>query len=136
MESKTYAGSSQIHQGAYIALVLTTIVQAPWSFLKWLDDDRFLGAFNNCDQLKRFRFRNLELVERLLEVIHKGLPLAFCNHKVAVRVAHRSPRVGLRTALLMPHGAGLSTSEKSSDRTVCAHIGNVEFLFGLRVTET
>jgi hypothetical protein len=29
MESKTYAGSSQIHQGAYIALVLTTIVQAP-----------------------------------------------------------------------------------------------------------
>jgi hypothetical protein len=55
---------------------------------------------------------------------------------VAVRVAHRSPRVGLRTALLMPHGAGLSTSEKSSDRTVCAHIGNVEFLFGLRVTET
>ena len=52
-------------------------------FLEWRDDDRFLCALDNGDQLLPLRLRNFEPIETLLEVIHERLPLAFGDHEIA-----------------------------------------------------
>src|SRR5262249_30471204 len=50
-------------------------------------------GFNLC----LLRFSHSELVERLLEIIEKGLPLGRRDHKILVRVLHGAAGVLLRS---------------------------------------
>jgi len=63
----------------------------------WLaNDDVTIGALNNRPQLRLLGRRNLEFVERLLQVIHESIPLFGRDVQVLMRVAHGAPRVFLR----------------------------------------
>ena len=71
---------------ALYASILGWVARRP--FLEWRDDDRFLCALDNGDQLLPLRLRNFEPIEALLEVIHERLPLAFGDHEMPMQIAH------------------------------------------------
>src|SRR5262249_40069492 len=60
------------------------------------NNDVAIGALDNRFQLRLLGGRNLELVERLLQVIHESIPLFGRYVQVLMRVAHGAPRVFLR----------------------------------------
>ena len=63
----------------------------------WFDHDNVaIGALDNRFYFRLLGCRNLEPVERLLDVIHESIPLFGRDVQVLMRVAHGAPRVFLR----------------------------------------
>jgi len=63
-----------------------------------LDDDVRPGAVDDGLELGLLGLLYSEFVERLLEIIEKGLPLGRRDHKIFVRLLHGATRVLLRPA--------------------------------------
>jgi hypothetical protein len=65
-----------------------------WSSLG--NNDVAISTLHDRSQFSLLGRRNLELVERLLKVIHERIPFLWRNIEVAMRVSHGMPRVFLR----------------------------------------
>src|SRR5439155_15392686 len=66
--------------------------------LRFANYDVAVGAVNDCLQLRLLGSGDLELVERLLQVIHERLPFFRRDVQVFVRLTHRASRIFLRAA--------------------------------------
>src|ERR671913_116523 len=58
------------------------IIFFQWSLPKWSYHNGFLCAFHNRFQLLLFLLRHFKSTQRLLKVVHKGLPLFFGYHEM------------------------------------------------------
>jgi hypothetical protein len=56
--------------------------------LEWRDDDRFLSALNDSDQLLPVWLGHVEFIHRLLHVIHECFSFVFGDHEMLARVTH------------------------------------------------
>src|SRR5947199_8846955 len=108
--------SSAATGGSATLLTLNTstfLVRRPAvSCIVWLGgtgfchDDIAVGAIDNRLQFRLLCGRHAELVERLLEIIHEGLPLFRRNVQVTMRVDHGTSGVFLWSARCHPHHLG------------------------------
>src|ERR1700682_5162318 len=79
-------------------------VRPPGAFfpaLRLLADDRRLHRPENTEQLAFFLFGNLELVQRLDQVLDQGVELCVVDAHAGMRRLHVAPRISAR-----PAGAG------------------------------
>ena len=74
--------------------------------LRFANYDVAIRAVDDCLQFRLFRRGYAELVERLLEIIHEGLPLFWRNVHVTMRVGHRASGVFLWAARRHPDHLG------------------------------
>src|SRR6266566_5810774 len=69
----------------------------PWVHLQGWDDNGFPCAFYYSNQLFLLRLWHAALIDRLLKVIQKGLPLLGSDHKMPMGITHGTPAVVLWT---------------------------------------
>jgi len=70
------------------------------------EHDVLLGAVHDGEEFRLLGLRNLERVERLLEVVEERLPFLFRDVRVDVRILHRAASVALWPARGFAHVFG------------------------------
>src|SRR5205814_7992916 len=89
------SGGQSFLRFSYIRLDVQMCGVSPLRFANY---DVAIRAVDDCLQFRLFRRGYAELVERLLEIIHEGLPLFWRNVHITMRVGHRASGIFLRTA--------------------------------------
>jgi hypothetical protein len=102
-EPRTVGVVLDMGQPPCVGLTLTRVAGASsrgclGSLLERCDNNGVSGALDDRLQLFLLWLGHLELLQRLLNVIHKGLPLLGRNHEMPMAIAHGTTGVFLRAA--------------------------------------